>query len=81
MTGRTPQELLDEPAVPRAYAELIETLWHLNSSSGGEGISYREIDSYMRCTGAILHPWECEALVKLATVIQHAMVEQRRGTE
>ena len=65
-TGRTPQALLDAPALPEGCEELWRVFRELSDCRawpfGPQRITFADIDSFQRVTGIVLKPWELKAV-------------------
>ena len=62
---------------------LFRTFWCIKRSCrggsfGGGGLSYPDIESYMRLSGAILLPWEVEALIEMDLAHASTAEKQRK---
>jgi hypothetical protein len=79
-TGFLPPELADEPVPPEGYDHVLNAFWLLNSSSGGQPVSYREMLAFQELDGTQLSPLDCEIIVKLSAAYQRELHRITRGS-
>lgn len=78
-TGEIPQELLDEPDIPKGFAGLVEVFWKLNNACGGEPISYSEMLAFSEIDGYRLTPADAEIIARCSRAYNGEMAKIRES--